>query len=214
MVGGIPHAARSGEGDMDERKSETTQESRGVAWPVAGGLALVAVVLRLLRPLPNFGAVGALGLFGGARLGPWLAAALQLGVMVVSDVVLRVFYNLMPFDPFVYASYLIYVLLGQVLCRTNSPWRIGAVCLLGSAQFYLVSNFGVWLTAGIYPRTWEGLVTCYVAGLPFLGRDVVPVLGFFGNTLLSDLLFTTAAFAAYAVWARKGMAAAPSPVTP
>ena len=38
---------------------------------------------------------------------------------------------------------------------------------LGAVLFFLVSNFGVWLTQELYPHSAAGLAACYVAALPF-----------------------------------------------
>jgi hypothetical protein len=207
MVGGYPQAIRTGEDDMEERKNETIPESRRVVRPLASSMALAAGLMRLIRFAPNFAPVGALGLFGGARLHSWQAVALPLGVMAVTDFLLRALYGLMPFDPFVYVSFLVYVLLGWLLCRTNSAWRIGLASVLGSVQFFLITNFGTWLMTGIYPRTLEGLVTCYTAALLFMDRSLFIPLGFFGNTLMSDLFFTAVLFGVYALLTRKAGAA-------
>jgi hypothetical protein len=196
---------------MDARKSEPTQDSPGLGLTLAGGLAVAAGLARLIPHYPNFVPIGALGLFGGARLSSWRAVALPLGVMAATDWLLRVLYNYMPFDPFVYAGFLVYVLLGRLLCRDGSVWRLGVASVLGSVQFFLLTNFGAWLTTGMYPRTWAGLVTCYAAALPFAGQDVPPVLGFFGNTLLSDLLYTGLLFGVYALVARRSPAGEAAP---
>ena len=39
----------------------------------------------------------------------------------------------------------------------NSGWKIALVCGLGSLQFYLITNFGHWLTTDMYPHTLEGV---------------------------------------------------------
>jgi len=199
---------------MDERKHETMNEPRGAIRPLASGLTLLAGLMRLLPHWPNFAPVGALGLFGGARLNSWHAFALPLGVMVVTDVLLRALYNWMPFDPFVYVSFVLYVLLGRLLCRQNSPWRIGLASVLGSLQFFLVTNFGTWLTSAMYPRTWDGLITAYVAALPFQGQDLFGPLGFCGNTLLSDLLYTAPMFGVYAWLTRRSPAVESAAASP
>ena len=77
---------------------------------------------------------------------------------------------------------------GDVLCdniQAIAPWlqrnrlledirTLG--CLLGSSLFFwLWTNFGIWATGenGMYPRTIDGLVSCYVAAIPFLGNALV-----------------------------------------
>ena len=44
--------------------------------------------------------------------------------------------------------------------------------------FFIISNFGVWLTSAFYPPNLQGLIDCYIMGIPF-----------FGNTLVSTVLF-------------------------
>lgn len=48
----------------------------------------------------------------------------------------------------------------------------------GSAAYFLISNFGVWLAWGVYPHTKEGLVACYVAALPYLRSSSLSTLAF------------------------------------
>ncbi len=166
--------------------------------PLALGLALLACVLAaLLRVFPlewNFAPVGALALFAGARLRPWLAYVLPLAVMAVSDAVLaRTRGYAFPYLGmlFVYGSFLVYALLGRTLARTENPLRIGAVTVCGSLQFFLVTNFGVWLTGTLYPHTLAGLFDCYVQAIPFFTR-----------TVGSDALFAAALFGVYALLTR------------
>ena len=51
--------------------------------------------------------------------------------------------------------------------------------LAGSALFFLVSNFGVWIMDGMYPMATSGLVQCYTMAIPF-----------FQNQLAADILLT------------------------
>ncbi len=60
--------------------------------------------------------------------------------------------------------------------------------MLGSGQFFLITNFGVWLSGiSIYPLTASGLLACYLGGIPYLGR-----------TLLSDLAYSGLLFGLHA----------------
>ena len=170
--------------------SDKRSNDNGLAWRCATGLSVVAGLVRLFpyHP-PNFTPVGALGLFGGARLRPWLAFTLPFAVMAATDLALWALKGYPPFDPFVYGSFLVNVALGSWLLRkTNSPWRVGAVSLLASVQFFLVTNFGVWAAGRLYPKTPAGLALCYWEGLPF-----------FGYTVAGDLFFVAVLFGLYAV---------------
>src|SRR4051812_20159323 len=119
-------------------------ERHQAATPLAIGLAVVAGLLRLVPHPFNMSATGALGLFGGARLRSWLALALPAAVMVVSDLILWGVKGYSPFNPYVYGSFAVYVLLGRLLSRTESPLGIGAACVLGTVQFFLLTNLGTW----------------------------------------------------------------------
>jgi hypothetical protein len=64
-----------------------------------------------------------------------------------------------------------------------------AVTLIGAVQFFVVTNFACWLLW--YPHSWEGLMTCFIAAIPF-----------FQNTLLGDAVFATALFGGLALMER------------
>jgi hypothetical protein len=86
----------------------------------------------------------------------------------------------------IYASLMVYVFLGRTLLRaTSSPVRIALVSVLGSTQFFLITNFFIWLGSEVeYPHTVAGLLTCYTAALPFFQRTVV------GDLFYAAILFT------------------------
>ncbi|HEY1861684.1 MAG TPA: DUF6580 family putative transport protein [Gemmataceae bacterium] len=195
---------------------ENNETRPGSFWsdarPLACGLAIVAGLFRFvpyLFPLPifHFMPIGALGLFGGARLNWRQAVALPVLVMAATDLVLWQWKDLTPFDPFVYGSFLVNVLLGRLLLsRTESPWRIGSVSLLASIQFFVITNFGVWVTdrfsaTPMYAANLGGLLKCYALGLAFYKTEAPP-LGFVGNALLGDLFFTAVLFGAHAILTR------------
>jgi hypothetical protein len=179
--------------DVNDTQTGNTDKT---SQPLAGAMAVAAGFLRLVPHPYNMEGINALGLFAGARLRSWKAYAVPLAVMVVTDALLKIPLARMGYPtvnwatPFVYASFLFNVWLGRLLLRDHgSPVRLVAVSLLASAQFFLVSNFGVWAAGdgGFYPKTAEGLLACYVAAIPFFGTQAPP-LGFFGNMLLGDLL--------------------------
>jgi hypothetical protein len=72
--------------------------------------------------------------------------------------------------------------------RWSAIPRVGAATFLGSLQFFLVTNFGVWAFLDSYPRTATGLATCYLVGLPL-----------FLNTLAGDITYTALLFGAFAL---------------
>lgn len=146
---------------------------------------LAAAFLRLVPHPPNFGPVGALALFSGAMLGKhWLAFAAPIGALVLSDLVLGFYPELL----FVYASVVAIVLLGWVVARRRTALTIAAAAVASSILFFAVTNFGVWLMTDYYSRTLGGLAACYVAAIPF-----------FQNTLASDLFYAGLLFGGFAL---------------
>ncbi|MDQ2712699.1 MAG: hypothetical protein M3Y24_10810 [Acidobacteriota bacterium] len=159
--------------------------------PVALGLILAAAMLRLIPHPPNFAPVGALALFSGARLKGWQAYVVPLLAMLITDPILSHMVGYSAYSSatvIIYLSILIYVLLGRTFLRNSSKVvRIASVALLGSIQFFLITNLMVWGGGTLYPHTPSGLLLCYTEALPF-----------FGYTLAADLFYAAILFGAYA----------------
>jgi hypothetical protein len=87
-----------------------------------------------------------------------------------------------------YAAFALIGLLGLWAKHRGFSARVAAM-LAAPFIFFVVSNFGVWLaadygTASLYSRTLEGLLSCYLAGLPFLKGTIVGDLIFAGGGML------------------------------
>ena len=146
---------------------------------------VAAAALRLVPHPPNFTPIGAMALFSGAYLGRRaLAFAAPLGALLLSDVVLGFYHGMAT----VYASVALIVVLGAMALRRVSPIRVGAAALASSVLFFVITNFGMWLFSGFYPRTLLGLETCYIAAIPF-----------FQNTLAGDLFYATMLFGGFRI---------------
>jgi hypothetical protein len=153
--------------------------------PLAAGLTVAGALLRLAPHPFNFAPVGGVSLFAGARLRGWQAYLLPLALMAVTDPLLGGYSFA---TPFVYASFLISVWLGRRLLRNSeSPLRIGGVAAASSLQFFLISNFAVWLHGVLYPVTLSGLAQCFTMAIPFYGR-----------TLAADLFYSAVFFGLHA----------------
>jgi hypothetical protein len=149
-------------------------------------LVLLAVLSRYLvvghLPLLNFTAVsGGLIYFGARR--SWREMAGPLLILMASDYCLTTYayhyaFHWQGYIP-TWIWYVAAMALGQILLRTRTSWvRVAASAILGPTSFWLMSNFAFWaLYAGsaagsTYPRTWGGLMTCYVAAIPFYRNDL------------------------------------------
>lgn len=130
----------------------------------------------------NFSPVLAVALFGGACFSDRrLAMLVPLAIMLVADLII----GLHAMMPVVYLCLAAAVVLGSGVLRGRLGVVRVALAAVGSATgFYLVTNFAVWLTSGMYPLTGAGLMASYAAGLPFYEFGSLP-----GTVLWSAVLF-------------------------
>lgn len=152
---------------------------------LATGMILLAAAVRVAPHPWNFTPIGAMALFSGALLrNRWTRFAVPLVALFAGDIFVG-FHKLMPA---VYASFLVSVTIGIWISERRTITRIGTATLLGALQFFLVTNFAVWLVLGTYPRTLAGLGACYLAAIPF-----------FWNTLAGDALYVVLLFGGFAL---------------
>ena len=165
----------------------------------SGLLVLIVLLAAFSRLIPhplNFAPVGAMALFGVAYFNQRVFAFLfPILAMFLSDLVLNNvvfagqfegFTLLYPGAVWTYASFVLIGLVGLLLLKKVKPLNLLAASISASVLFFLVSNFGFWSTGLLYPMSFEGLMACYTAGLPF-----------FKNTLLGDLFYTAVLFGAF-----------------
>ena len=156
---------------------------------------VLAVVSRFIPHPWNFSPVFGALLFGGARLPKRDDIWFPVAVLAVSDVLLTTQVYGMKMQ-WTYGlgslAFAAVALIGRWLCRQVTVRRFTTAAFAGPTAFYLISNFGVWLGFRTYPLTWEGLVACYVAALPF-----------YRNSLLASFLFGAVLFGIYEYYERK-----------
>jgi hypothetical protein len=156
---------------------------------IGGLLVLAAAFFRILPHPANVTPIAAMALAGGVYLDRRFALVLPLVALVLSDLVIGFHATI----PYVYGSFLAIGLVGLWLRSHKSFWWVAGGTLAGSVLFFIVTNFGVWVSAGeaAYPQTWAGLMACYVAALPF-----------FRNTVLGDLASVGVLFTMFEVTER------------
>lgn len=155
-------------------------------------LIAFATVSRLLPHPPNFTALGAMALFGGAMLGNRvLALTVPLVAMLLSDLFLGL--DVHTFAG-VYLSFVLIAAMGNLLKRNSGFGRITLIATAASVLFFLVTNAWDWYANPMYPQSAGGLVAAYAAGLAFYSQDVFG--NFFLNTLMSNIVFSWVLFGA------------------
>lgn len=159
---------------------------------IALGMILLAAFSRLIPHAPNFTAVTAMALFAGATLqNRWLGVLVPVLALAMTDFILG-FYSgsLFVYIPFVLIALVSYSVLqkdfGPQSGEPNKKrWmHLAGFTLAASLFFFVVSNFGVWAASGMYTKDFQGLITCYLMALPFLGNQIAGDLFFSGALLL------------------------------
>lgn len=159
--------------------------------PTAIILSFIAILSRLVPHPANFTAVGATSLFSGAKISrPW-NYIIPFGVLIFTDIIIGLHGTMM----FVYASIAVSIWMGErVLKNSPNTGRLTVTALASSTIFFIITNFGVWATTAMYPKTLAGLTQSYVMGLPF-----------WRNMMLADVVFTVGFFWLYSYASNKNL---------
>src|ERR1035438_6075539 len=166
---------------------------------LAGGLILAAAFTRLIPHYPNFTAVGAIALFGGAYLpNRKLAFAVPFVAMLLTDLIIGFHHtmwavylsfgsilliqnlNIPPtsYDLIigfhhtmwaVYLSFGLIVLIGLQVSKNKKVMNILLATISSSILFFLVTNFAQWISDPFYAKTGAGLAQCFTMAIPFFG---------------------------------------------
>ena len=170
-------------------------------------LILVAALSRLIPHPMNVAPVSAMALFGAAYYNKkYFAFIVPIVTMFLCDIFFNNFVYGSMFNSFVlfypgslytYISFIAISFIGFGLLKRVNIKNVLLSSLLASVTFFLISNFGSW-ASGLMPYTkdFSGLITCYVAGLPF-----------FKNALLGDLFYCGVLFGLFELVQHKVAAA-------
>ena len=161
-------------------------------------IVLLAVLARFAPHPYNFSPVYGALLFGGVYLKHRDSVWYPILLLGVSDILLTTQVYHMPFSWSEFLglpAFAAIALIGHLIRNRVTVQSVLAASLAGATVFFILSNFAVWLGWRMYPPTAAGFIACYVAALPF-----------FGNTLLSSVLFSAVLFGAYEFYSRKAAA--------
>lgn len=152
-------------------------------------LVIVSIFGRLLPHPPNFAPVAGAALFAGFYFGrSWLAVAVPLATMIISDMAIG-FYDIRIMAT-VYSSLAMPVLFGPYLKGQRQVVKVSASSVLSSLTFFFLTNLAVWAFGSMYDYNLHGLMRCYIAALPFfkytLLGDAFWCATFFGSFQLCD----------------------------
>jgi len=134
---------------------------------------VILALSRIIPHPPNFTPILASAIMAPMLIKDrWFGIAIPIVAMFISDVIIG-FYS---YQFVIYSSILAIALVSPM--RKNYV-RLGIMAVGGSVWFFITTNFAEWMIWDYYPKTIEGLITCYTLAIPF-----------FKNTLISTCLFT------------------------
>lgn len=161
-------------------------------------IILLAAFSRVIPHMPNFSPLGAIGLFGAAYFAKkWQAFLIPLCATWLSDLFINnvIYAQYYPnftwfYDGFYwqYGSYLIIIVTGMFIFKKINPTTVIAGAITSSTLFFLISNFGCWIGNSMYSQNLEGLISCYIAGIPFIK-----------GTILGDLFYAISLFGLFSL---------------
>ena len=128
---------------------------------------------RLIPHPPNFTPI-----LASAIIAPLLLKDRLLG-MTVPIVAMFISDFIIGFHPYQLVVYLTLLTIALISPMQKNYAILGIMAVGGSIWFFITTNFAVWIIWDYYPKTIEGLITCYTLAIPF-----------FKNTLISTCLFT------------------------
>ena len=139
-------------------------------------LVFFGMILALSRIIPhpsNFTPILASAIMSPLLIKDrWFGIAIPILAMFISDVIIG-------FHIYQFVIYPTILTIALVSPMRKNYAMLGVMVVGGSVWFFITTNFAVWIVWDYYPKTIEGLITCYTLAIPF-----------FKNTLISTCLFT------------------------
>jgi hypothetical protein len=150
-------------------------------------LLIVGIIFRFIPHLANFTPILAIALFGGVYLNKKYAIVMPLALMILSDAFLGIHNTVL----FTWGSIVLISGLGMLIRAKKNAINVTLSAVSSAVLFFIITNFGVWLM-GWYPRTLNGLISCYTLAIPF-----------FRTMLASTMVFSLVLFGIYEIVAHK-----------
>jgi hypothetical protein len=165
---------------------------------VLAALILLAAFSRVIPHPVNFSPLGAIAIFAAAHFNKrWQILCIPILATWLSDIYINnVIYS--RYYPtftwfyegfyFTYLSYILIAIFGLLLFKKLNFKRILIGILGSSVIFFIVSNLGCWVGNSFYPQNFSGLISCYIAGIPYIT-----------GTLLGDIFYGLILFGGFSI---------------
>jgi len=131
----------------------------------------------LLQDVPNIETITVVSLLAGSLLGgPW-TIVVGLSTVAITDIFIGntsiLFYT---WSAWAVMGVFGYALHNRKKRIVKHSLELTGMGVLGTAFFFLITNFGVWHLSGMYAHTVSGLMLSYTMALPFLRMSMISTL--------------------------------------
>mgnify|MGYP000990994800 FL=1 len=140
------------------------------------GIFIAICVSRFIPHPPNFTSLIALSFYVPALLGRKYIPAIILS-FAFTDIIIGYHTG----THWTWGSVFVIGLISKYFNK-NINLRLGGA-LLGACIFFLITNFGVWVS-GMYGHTLQGMISCYILAIPFFSYSLI-------STILFSMLIET-----------------------
>ena len=168
-------------------------------------LAIISLILfasfsRIIPHMPNFTPIGAMALFGGAylknRYHSFLIPMISLWLsdLILNNFIFSFYSEFTWFYPgflWQYISFILIIVIGYLFLKKLNFKNIFITTIFSSLLFFIITNFGVWISGSMYTLDFQGLISCYIMALPFFKGTLL------GFMCYSTLLFGVLEFSKY-----------------
>ncbi|MGB9639186.1 MAG: DUF6580 family putative transport protein [bacterium] len=156
-------------------------------------IIFLGIFYRLIPHPPNFSPLYSISVFSSIlpielnnKYAKYISFLIPIFILFITDLILSV-HKTMIFNYFAFLSISLFSYFIFNKYNNFSRQITGVILsLISSIWFFIVSNFGVWLLSNMYSKDIQGLLTCYINALPFLG-----------NSLISSIIFSIIIFYSY-----------------
>ncbi len=140
-------------------------------------IAFGATGRYLLQDIPNIETITVVSLLAGSLLGGVWTIVIGLSVVAITDIFIGNSNILL----YTWTAWAAMGVFGWFIRKRKKhivkhSLQLTGMGVLGNGFFFAWTNFGVWHLSGLYPHTIDGLLLCYVAGLPFLRMQLMSTL--------------------------------------
>ena len=131
---------------------------------------MALAISRFVPHPPNFTSLIALSFYVPVIFGRQFIPVIILS-FAITDLVIGYHYGTF----FTWGSVLLIGLISNYFRKSLIKRLSGA--LVGAIIFFIVTNFGVWIS-GMYEYSFNGIISCYVAAIPFFAYSAISTILF------------------------------------